>query len=120
MVVPILLILNERDMKFNIENMREHRQLSAQAEKDQIAAKSLRTYQIIQQHLLKQAHLTTVVPVNFHNIEHTLDTIHDIILEKIESKYQLEELNWASCDNNPPGLNSELIYFIYFFFFFSD
>jgi len=28
--------------------------------------------------------LSTVVPVNLHNMEQTLDTLHDIILDKIE------------------------------------
>jgi hypothetical protein len=57
-------------------------------QKIKVISTKITKYQQIQKYLLKQGKLCTFVPVNIHNQEETVDLLHDIVLEKIESWYK--------------------------------
>ena len=94
LIIPILLILNQRDHKFNIENATDIQKITDLEQRKQQILRNLDIYQTIQKFLLKQAHFGTIIPVNFHNIESTLDTIHDIVIDKIEV-YEEQRNQWC-------------------------
>ncbi|CAD8186784.1 unnamed protein product [Paramecium octaurelia] len=77
MILGFLPILSRNDHLYNIEN-----NTSKKIPKDQIEEK-LNQFQSIQNELLKQRSKCILLPINLHNLEETLDTMHDIILQKI-------------------------------------
>jgi len=90
-IVPILLVLNATDHSYCIETklntMKGYEKLSV--EQKLIKHKNLlENYQTIQQYLIENSKLCTVIPISINNHEETLEMLQDIIIEKIESAYR--------------------------------
>jgi len=90
-IVPILLVLDSKDHSYCIETklntIRDYEKLSIEDKLKKLNS-MVRNYQIIQEDLINNSHLCTIIPVSINNHEETLELIQDIILDKIEAAYQ--------------------------------
>jgi 2-phosphoglycerate kinase len=93
-VVPFLLTISEKDHAYIVENwlmstlnpsVRE--ELNRLGTFQQQLQHALRSFQEVQRYLLDFDDLFTVLPINIQHIEETINTMHNVILARIEAAY---------------------------------
>lgn len=93
-IVPFLLTISEKDHAYIIENrLMSSLPCDAREELERVGnfqkqlKHLLRSFQRIQSALLEFNDIFTVIPMNIQNIEETLNTMHNVILARIEASF---------------------------------
>lgn len=93
-IVPFLLTISEKEHAYIIENWlmsdipNELRSEVAQLGKFQKQLKHLlKSFQQVQSFLLEYNDIFTVIPINIQHIDETLNTMHNVILARIEASF---------------------------------
>ena len=93
-IVPFLLTISEKDHAYIVENwLMSSLHPSVREELNRLGSfqmqlqHALRSFQEVQRYLLDFDELFTVLPINIEHIEETINTMHNVILARIEAAY---------------------------------
>jgi 2-phosphoglycerate kinase len=93
-IVPFLLTISEKEHAYIIENwLMSILPPDLQKEVEQLGKFQkqlkhlLRSFQQVQQSLLEYNDIFTVIPINIQHIDETLNTMHNVILARIEASF---------------------------------
>ena len=93
-IVPFLLTISEKDHAYIIENwlmsvlpsdLQREVELLGKFQKQ--LKHLLRSFQQVQRYLLEYNDIFTVIPINIQHIDETLNTMHNVILARIEASF---------------------------------
>ena len=93
-IVPFLLTISEKEHAYIIENwLMSVLPPDTQKEVEQLGKFQqqlkhlLRSFQQVQRYLLEYNDIFTVIPINIQHIDETLNTLHNVILARIEASF---------------------------------
>ena len=93
-IVPFLLTISEKEHAYIIENwLMSVLPPDTQAEVSQLGKFQkqlkhlLKSFQQVQRYLLEYNDIFTVIPINIQHIDETLNTLHNVILARIEASF---------------------------------